>query len=136
MTDVPTNYEGPVCNLNSKLTLAQPMAPTFPQIPVAMDQASTQAAVNTMRQILLNMLNPSTGNNTLTPNNPPGSDTSPGGTSGEATKPGDFNEVPGTRQTKKVKVSNPQDANQFVMVEQVTGVTFKNKQGQTLKYKQ
>lgn len=134
MSSVPTNYEGPVCNLNSKVAIAQPIRPTLPTIPVATDLPSALSALNGLRQIVMQIMNQlPQGNNSSSggsqnPNN--AADKTDQGQQG-----GSFHEVPGSRQTKTVKVSNPDDSSQFVMVEQVTSVTFKNSIGNTLIYK-
>lgn len=139
MPNVPTNYEGPVCNLNSKLDIPQPTAPTFPQIPIATDQASTQAAVNAMRQFLQNMFGDTAGPNNIFFGGGGGQGGGGGGGGGgnrpnPQPKPTDFVEVPGTRVTENVRVFNPDDNSQYVDVQQVKHVQFANKMKQKLTY--
>lgn len=58
------------------------------------------------------------------------------GTSGlkDVTKP-TWGEVRSARQTKKVRVENPEDPDQFVDIEQIEGLTMKNaKTGETWKW--
>ena len=131
MSNVPTTFDGPVCNLNNRQNVVQPTAATLPQIPVVTDLQSAINASNVMRQILQALLNqfPGLANNVaaLNPNNTP-----PGGGDAFAVGGGDFKQQNVT--TKKVRVTNPQDSSQYVDVEQVTGVTWKNGLGQKIKY--
>lgn len=133
MADVPTNYEGPVCNLNSKLEVPQPTAPSFPQIPVATDLASGLQAINNISNIIQHMLGSTPG-----PNNFFFGGGGGGGNGGGGARPPDklfdFVEVPGTRVTEKVRVFNPDDNSQFVDVQQVKHVQFANKMKQKLTY--
>ena len=127
---VPTTFEGPVCNLNNRQNVVQPTPATLPQIPVVTDLQSAINAGNVMRQILQALLNqfPGLANNVaaLNPNN----QTSGGQTF--AVGGGDFKQTNMT--TKKVRVTNPDDSSQYVDVQQVTGVTWKNSLGQSLNY--
>lgn len=125
---VPTTYEGPVCNLNNKVNLQQPTAQSLPQIPVATDAASTTAATNVIRQIIMDMLGDLPIGNNISEN---------GGTpSTGSSNAGNFVEVPGTRQTSTKRIYNPDDNSQYVDITQITGLTFKDAAGNTLVFKQ
>lgn len=120
-----------VCNINTGVQPNQPQTPPYPSIPLATDLPSALNAINNMRLILQGLTNQLP---TLFPNldNPRNAKNGQPGGGGGGQQGGNFTEVPGTRQTKTVKVTNPQDSTQFVMVDQITAVTFANKTGQTL----
>jgi hypothetical protein len=130
MSSVPTTFEGPVCNLNNRQNVIQPTAATLPQIPLITDLASAINAGNVMRQIIQALLNqlPDLANNVAQLN----PDLKPTGATAFAVGGGDFKQSNLT--TKKVRVTNPSDSTQYVDVEQVTGVTWKNGLGQKVTY--
>lgn len=123
MSSVPTSFEGPVCNLNAKVNVQQPPIQSAPQIPVANDLPSALQAIQSMSQILQVIINQLPGpNNIIQQNNAK----QPSG--------GNFQEVPGSRQSQNVRIYNPSDHTQYVDVNQVTYVKFANKLGQNLVY--
>ena len=104
----------PICYINPPPPSAEPVAATIPAIPVATDLQSVIQAVNTITQILRDMTNqnPNPGRITdLVVNNK---------------KAANFTEVVGTRRTKLVKVTDPNDPNTYVVTKQITGLTFHN----------
>lgn len=76
------------------------------------------AAANAMRQIIQQMTNQTTNTFGVTASKDP-QKKKPSPNSG-------FAEVPSKRTYATVKVSNPQDPTQYVMVKQITGLTFNN----------
>jgi len=140
MANVPTNYEGPVCNLNTNRNTVQPDPPITPQIPVATDLASALQAINKMAQTLQNMLGQGWGPNNFYFGGGGGGGFGGGGGGGgqrpppKPPNPSDFVEVPGTRRMTTVRIYNPQDHTQYVDVEQVEHVQFANKLKQKLTY--
>jgi hypothetical protein len=113
-----------------------PDVPPLPPLPPpATDLPSALQAINTLRQIIMQLTNQIPDNNT-------------GGGGGgrrpdqgafaasNSKKSGNFVEQRQLRVTKKVRVFNPQDHTQFVDVEQITSQTFRNGLGQTLSWSQ
>lgn len=94
------------------------VGPPLPSIPVATDLPSALQAINALRQTINIIIN------NTTPSNPGGS---PGGGFKSQNQPNpqaNFTEIRANRVTQTVRVFNPQDHNQFVDVQQITGLTF------------
>ena len=125
-----SNKQGAVCNINTGLQPNQPQIPPYPAIPLANDLASALQAINALRNIVQGLLN-QVGSLYPSINGSPGRQGQPG-QNANSNAGGNFQEVPGSRQTQTVKVTNPDDAEQYVTVEIITGVSFKNSAGQTL----
>lgn len=114
----------PVCNVEPVIEPGQPPASKFPPIPVASDLASALAAINAMRQILMNL----TGQLGVTNR---GGGNGGGGRGGGGTtippkqpKLGRWVQKSITRKT--VRIYNPQDKTQFIDVSRVANLTMKD----------
>lgn len=113
----------PVCNNAAPLPVQQPdpALKNLPSIPEATDLQSLITAVNVMRRMLNNMLNP-------------------GGVSGfriQQHKQKGFKELRKYRVTKKTRVFNPNDHSQFVDVEQIVGMVMQDQStGQVWQWQQ
>ena len=127
MSNVPTTFEGPVCNLNAKVNVQQPTMQSAPQIPVANDLPSALQAIQNITQILQTLVNQLPGQNNTQQNTPQRS-------SQQASPGGDFHQVPGSMVTQPVRIYNPDNPQQYVDVAQVTHVQFANKLGIKLTY--
>ena len=130
----------PVCNINPKNPPPQSLAPTLPSIPIATDVPSLIAAVNALRQWIIQYTNQGQGGSGGPNNQNQGGGTTPPGGGGGGT-PGNlsnFTEVPNSRQTTTTRIYDPNDpTNQtYVDVQQITAINFANKAGQTVKWKQ
>jgi hypothetical protein len=111
----------PVCKINP----APPVFPSkplvLPAIPVATDLASLIAAVNALRQAFIAM------NGQVNPNNTPGS---PGGgftanwPANKQGKANSFTEVRPQRVTTTNRIYDPNNKQNYVDVQQITGLTF------------
>jgi hypothetical protein len=121
----------PVCNLTPPAPISTPLSKLIASIPVATDLPSAINALNAIRTVL------NVQNNAIPPNNTvvwTGLKT----TKPEPSKPTDkqpSNASSGQKRsgftqsnvvTKLVKVTNPNDATQFVMVRQIVGLTMNN----------
>ena len=119
----------PVCYVNPPQPAQQPLSKLIASIPVATDLPSAINALNAIRTILNVQNNSISPNNTVvwqgvtTTKNPPG----------QPNNKQPSNASNGTRQsgfaqsnvvTKLVKVTNPNDQTQFVMVRQIVGLTM------------
>ena len=140
MASVPTNYEGPVCNLNTNrnANTPQPSVPITPQIALATDLPSALQAINQIAQTLQQMLGQGWGPNNFYFGGGQGGGGGGGGGGQrpppKPPNPGDFTEVPGSRVTTTVRIYNPDDHTQYVDVEQVQHVQFANLLKQKLTY--
>ena len=119
----------PVCNINPKNPPPQSLAPTLPSIPIAIDLPSVIAAVNNIRQWIIQYTNQGQGGGGG-PNNQ-----NQGGGGGNLSN---FTEVPNSRQTTTTRIYDPNDPTKqtYVDVKQITALDFANKAGQTVKWKQ
>ena len=129
----------PVCNLNPKSQVPASKAPTLPSIPLANDLASALAALNAIRQWILQfrseaptgagnttfILNPNQQGNPNNPNNYPGA-------------VGNFSELPERRVTTTTRIYDPNDPTQetYIDVKQITGLAFANRSGQLIQWTQ
>src|ERR1039457_3616643 len=102
----------PVCNINPASPPPSSKAPALPSIPPASDLASVIAAVNALRQLVIQYFNqspPGGGSNITyitnpqTPGNP--NNPGPGGPGGG----GNFAEVPSGRVTTTTRIYDPND---------------------------
>ena len=127
----------PVCNINPKNPPPQSLAPTLPSIPIAIDLPSVIAAVNNIRQWIIQYTNQGQGGGGGPNNQNQGGGTNPGGGGGGGNL-SNFTEVPNSRQTTTTRIYDPNDpTNQtYVDVKQITALDFANKAGQTVKWKQ
>ena len=118
----------PVCNINPKNPPPQSKAPALPSIPVATDLQSLIAAVNALRQLTIQYFNQITPSNPLNPVNP--ANPSPG--------VGDFTEDVPARTTVTTRIYDPNDPTNetYIDVQQITGLKFANKTGQTINWSQ
>ena len=132
----------PVCNINPKNPPPQSLAPTLPSIPIAIDLPSVIAAVNNIRQWIIQYTNQGQGGSGGPNNQNKGGGTNPGGGGGGGGgTPGqlsNFQEVPNSRQTTTTRIYDPNDPTQqtYVDVKQITALGFANKAGQTVTWKQ
>ena len=130
----------PVCNINPKNPAPISLAPALPSIPVATDLASLIAAVNALRQLTIQYFNQVPGNSNTGFNGTPGQPGAPGavGGGGGFSPVGSFAETPGSRTTVTTRIYDPNDPTNetYVDVKQITGLTFANKTGQTIKWSQ
>lgn len=112
----------PICNITPPAPPSVTPVTGLPAIPVATDLGSLIAAVNAIRQVLNQM-------NHVIPTVIEGfSNTTKPQKKNPKPQTANFQEVTTKRVTKTVKVSNPQDPTQYVMVKQITGLTFQNSQ--------
>jgi hypothetical protein len=125
----------PVCNLNPSVETPQGQVPLLPAIPPATDLPSAIAAINAVRQVILQQfgLEPPSSI-TINVNNGQGS----GGQQQPPPSTGSFQEVRGSRQTTTVKVpiQFTDNGQPYLQLQVITGLDFQNKLGQTLKYSQ
>ena len=130
----------PVCNISPKNPPPQSKAPALPLIPVATDLQSLIAAVNALRQLTIQYFNQVPGNSNTGFNGTPGQPGEPGtpGGGGGFSPVGSFAESPGSRTTVTTRIYDPNDPTNetYVDVQQITGLTFANKTGQTIKWSQ
>ena len=133
----------PVCNISPKNPAPISLAPALPSIPVATDLQSLIAAVNALRQLTIQYFNQVPGNSNIGISipGPPGAPGAPGevgGGGGGFSPVGSFAESPGSRTTVTTRIYDPNDPTNetYVDVNQITGLTFANKTGQTIKWSQ
>ena len=112
----------PVCEIQPVISTAQPAPPKVPSIPPATDLASALNAINAlaaaMRYVLSHLPPPNP--------NPQGS----GGGNTQAPALGRWNQV--NRSTAQVKVTNPQDPSQYVIIDRINSLTMRDsKTGET-----
>ena len=113
----------PVCNnaLPNVIGQPDPNLKNVPAIPEANDLQSALAAINVMRRMLQQLMNP-------------------GGIDGfktQKSKNKGFRELRKFRVTKKTRVFNPNDHSQFVDVEQIVGMVMQDPStGQTWQWQQ
>lgn len=142
-----SNSPAPVCGRNPPSPPPTGNAPLLPAIPIASaDNPQSMAdAINALRQWILGLTSGLTQpSSTLAGQAGQAGQAGPGqaqggsgginSTVGSRTQPGNFTQTKIT--TAQVKVSNPDDPTQYVMVEQVTGVTWTNGLGQTITWTQ
>ena len=107
---------------------------------MATDLASLIAAVNALRQLTIQYFNQVPGNSNTGFNGTPGQPGAPGavGGGGGFSPVGSFAETPGSRTTVTTRIYDPNDPTNetYVDVNQITGLTFANKTGQTIKWSQ
>jgi hypothetical protein len=120
----------PVCNVTPPAPISTPLSKLIASIPVATDLPSALNALNAIRNVL------NVQNNAIPPNNKvvwKGLTTKPEPSKPTGNKPA--NPSNGQKQsgftqsnivTKLVKVTNPNDSTQFVMVNQIVGLTMTN----------
>ena len=129
----------PVCNINPKSPVPASKAPALPSIPVATDLATALAAINALRQWIIQFTSPLTTN--------PGPTTGPGGfqqpspttvnvPGGGAV--GNFSENTTKRVITTTRIYDPNDPTKqtYIDVQQITGLQFVNKSGQTIVWAQ
>lgn len=151
----------PVCSISSSQAVPSQRGLRFPAIPKAMDLPSALQAIDALTQIVLvlSRQQPPIFRNNLAPNTVAGQFAAGGGSSfrggsaggGEPGPPGRAGEKgpPGKekdpksgswsetdRKTTTVKIVNPDDNEQFVIVERIESLTFTNRStGETLNWK-
>ena len=139
----------PVCNISPKNPAPISLAPALPSIPVATDLASLIAAVNALRQLTIQYFNQVPGNSNTGFNGTPGQPGKPG-TPGGPGKPGtpgggggfsaigNFAEDVPARTVVTTRIYDPNDPTNetYVDVEQITGLKFANRTGQTILWSQ
>ena len=134
----------PVCNINPASPPPSSRAPALPSIPLATDLTSAIAAVNALRQLVIQYFNQTGGGSqTAGPRGAvgvpgtAGTPGVPGGSKGDATV-GNFEEVPTGRITTTTRIYDLNDPTQqtYIDVEQITGLQFANKTGQTIVWNQ
>lgn len=112
----------PVCNINPKNPIPASKAPGLPSIPIATDLPSLIAAVNALRQLLLQLLGQiPASSNTIT------------------VKPSNFIEAPNSRVTVQNTIYDPNDPTNetYVTVNQITHLEFIDPiSGQTIVWSQ
>jgi hypothetical protein len=117
--------KAPVCHIPPTKPATDAQAPVDTvYVPQATDLASTMAAVNALRLVYLR----GTGGFGGAGHGGTASSLGPGGTGGtvkdEKKKQGQWVET--NRQTEKVKVTNPDDPSQFIELERINQLTFKD----------
>ena len=128
----------PVCNINPKNPPPQSVAPVLPSIPLANDLASALAALNAIRQWILQFTNPAPV--APAPNVGPGGFVLPSpltvNVSGGGV--GNFSEIPTARvmETTRIYDSNDPTQQTYVDVNQIVGLEFANGTGQTIRWTQ
>ena len=125
----------PVCNINPKSPIPASRAPALPSIPLANDLASALAAINALRQWVIQYINtiPNTGGgNTTFITNPTNPNNQP------SISPSSFVEVPSARVVVTTRIYDPNDPTQgtYIDVKQITGLRFANKTGQVINWSQ
>ena len=130
----------PVCNINPKNPPPQSLAPALPSIPVATDLQSLIAAVNALRQLTIQYFNQVPGNSNTGFNGTPGQPGKPGtpGGGGGFSAIGNFAEDVPARTVVTTRIYDPNDPTNetYVDVEQITGLKFANRTGQTILWSQ
>lgn len=119
--------QAPVCRITPVKPYAPPNAAMATSIPIASDLASAIQAINALRQLLQVIMNQLPSNNTT----PPGGGFSSSPSKGNA----NFNEI--SRVTSQVKIVDPTNPANYVVVNQITALNFLDKvSGQTWQWKQ
>lgn len=144
-----TSSAGGVCNLNPQKISFNPTTAPLPAVPIATDLQSAIAAINALRQQMLNVLSliPTTGVGGPNPFNVNFNIQNPGSGSGSGNnnnqnqqKNANFVEQTNLRVTKTVKVPIVDQGGNNVGTAEIaliTGLTFKDKvTGQVLNYQQ
>lgn len=130
----------PICNINPKNPPPQSKAPALPAIPIATDLVTALAAINALRQLLIQYFDqlPLPGNTTFVLNPNPNTPTKPGSPGYPAVPGGNFTEVTSARVTTNTRIYDPNDPTQqtYVDVAQITGLKFANKTGQVISWSQ
>lgn len=114
----------PVCNVNVPQPVVQPSPPALPAIPVATNLATAIQAINVMRQAINTM------NNNIPPNNQNNQNTNINGFTTKQNQQqntpqkSSFVQVSVVKNT--VRITNPDNPDQYVDVEQITGLTMQN----------
>ena len=130
----------PVCNISPKNPPPQSTAPALPSIPVATDLQSLIAAVNALRQLTIQYFNQVPGNSNTGFNGTPGQPGKPGtpGGGGGFSAIGNFAEDVPARTVVTTRIYDPNDPTNetYVDVEQITGLKFANRTGQTILWSQ
>ena len=129
----------PVCNINPKSPIPQSVAPALPAIPVAIDLATAIAALNAIRQWIIQYTNAGQGGAGGQNNQGGGGGTTPiTPGSGNSANNSNFSENPSKRVTKTQRIYDPNDPSQqtYIDVDQIVGLQFSNKAGNTIKWSQ
>ena len=130
----------PVCNINPKNPPPQSKAPALPSIPVATDLQSLIAAVNALRQLTIQYFNQVPGNSNTGFNGTPGQPGEPGtpGGGGGFSAIGNFAEDVPARTVVTTRIYDPNDPTNetYIDVQQITGLRFANRTGQTINWSQ
>ena len=114
----------PVCNVNGPQPVVQPSPQALPAIPVATNLATAIQAINVMRQAINTM------NNNIPPNNQNNQNTNINGFTTKQNQQqntpqkSSFVQVSVVKNT--VRITNPDNPDQYVDVEQITGLTMQN----------
>ena len=121
-----TTGVAPICNAPPEQPDFTTKAPPFPQYvpPDPTNPVSIVAAIRALQIMMLNLNNQVPPNNTI--NGLPGGSGGGGGGGGggKKKKPQDQEWEETDRQTQLVKVVNPDDDSQFVIVKEITSITF------------
>ena len=114
----------PVCNVNVRQPVVQPSPPALPAIPIATNLATAIQAINVMRQAINTM------NNNIPPNNQNNQNTIMNGFTTKQDQQQNTPQKSGFVQVSVVKntvrITNPDNPDQYVDVEQITGLTMQN----------
>ena len=114
----------PVCNVNVPQPVVQPSPPALPAIPVATNLATAIQAINVMRQAINTM------NNNIPPNNQNSQNPTMNGFTTKQNQQQNTPQKSGFVQVSVVKntvrITNPDNPDQYVDVEQITGLTMQN----------
>jgi len=112
----------PVCLIQPVISTSQPPPLVMPSIPQANDLASALAAINALSTALRYI------QSQLPPNTPniqgPGGMISTNSKKGGPAKQGRWNQL--ARVTEQVKVTNPSDSTQFVIIDRIKSLTMKD----------
>ena len=124
-----TISQGAVCNLQPPPSTASPSSVPYPAIPIATDLASALQALNAIRQILNAQQGAIPQNNqSLQPGTP--------GSQQQQPKPQPTDYKLTNQQVERVRIYNPNDSSQYVDVDQVVSLTWKNKAKQSISWTQ
>lgn len=108
----------PVCVIQPTEPIQVPKGQQLPPIPIATNLLSAIQAINAMRQLIIVMLGQISPNGQPTPGGGFSSNLPPD------PKKANFKEVRAARQTTTMRIYDPTNRNNYVDVQQITGLTF------------
>jgi hypothetical protein len=130
-----TKVAGGVCNITPIIPPSAKGPPTLPSIPTPTDLQSALQAIKALTQIVYALTGQSGnqggygsqgGKFIVLPQQSNGGGGGSGGGQNQSGGKGNFQEVKSERVSQTIKVYNPQDNSQYVTVNQITGLTFRD----------